>query len=409
MKVTVLSIRTAARNTAPDVPTPSVLSVTARPLRLLFVLSYYVPYIGGAEYVFSELTRHLAQRGHHVKVITTRLPDTAAHEVIAGVEVERVAVLQYGDRYLFGLASIPTIARQIADYDLLHTASHTIAPPAALLARRARRPVVFTSHEVLGARWQRVEPSLLKRFVFQHFEQTMVQFPYHAYVAVSAATRRDMLAVGVPDVTSSVIYWGIDPLFLQSAAQPDGGVELREQLGIAPDDFVYLYYGRPGSTKGVNYLLAAAPVIQQAVPRAHLVLILGQKPPAHYAALCEQAAALRGQARIHIVPPFPERSQLVAALREADCIVVPSVTEGFGFTTAEASALGVPVVATRTGSIPEVVAGKHTLVPPRSAEALASGVIRAARGDYDADTPLRDFRWERAAAEYEALYRKLVP
>ena len=63
-------------------------------------------------------------------------------------------------------------------------------------------------------------------------------------------------------------------------------------------------------------------------------------------------------------------------VRAADCVVVPSLAEGFGYAAAEACALRVPVVATRTTSLPEVVSGKYLLVNPRSSEEIATAVER---------------------------------
>ena len=59
-----------------------------------------------------------------------------------------------------------------------------------------------------------------------------------------------------------------------------------------------------------------------------------------------------------------------------DIVAVPSHVEPFGLSSLEAMAAGRPVVASRVGGIPEVVADGHTgiLVPPRDATALAQGI-----------------------------------
>jgi glycosyltransferase involved in cell wall biosynthesis len=66
------------------------------------------------------------------------------------------------------------------------------------------------------------------------------------------------------------------------------------------------------------------------------------------------------------------------------------------------------VVATRVGAIPEVVSGKHILVEPGSARALAAGVERAARGQYDDWKAPQQFSWARMVAEYEEMYKELL-
>ena len=61
-------------------------------------------------------------------------------------------------------------------------------------------------------------------------------------------------------------------------------------------------------------------------------------------------------------------------------LAYPSLYEGFGLPPLEAMSLGVPVVATTAGAIPEVVGDAALLVPPGDAPALAEALV-AAVGD----------------------------
>jgi glycosyltransferase involved in cell wall biosynthesis len=98
--------------------------------------------------------------------------------------------------------------------------------------------------------------------------------------------------------------------------------------------------------------------------------------------------------------------------------VLPSLEESFGNTMAESMALGVPVLSTTAGSIPEVVKhGEHgLLVPPDDAQALA-----AAMGALGADPALRarlgaagkvyasaHFTWDASAAAFERVYAQAL-
>jgi glycosyltransferase involved in cell wall biosynthesis len=58
----------------------------------------------------------------------------------------------------------------------------------------------------------------------------------------------------------------------------------------------------------------------------------------------------------------------------ADCVIIPSLAEGFGFSAAEACAMNKPVVVSNTTSLPEVVSGKYVLVKPKNHEAIAKGI-----------------------------------
>jgi glycosyltransferase involved in cell wall biosynthesis len=376
-------------------------------MRILFVLAYYHPYVGGAERIFKRLTEGLAARGHQVAVLTTHLPGTPHHECLNGVAIRRVATPRRGDRYFFSLLGLLPALQAALHYDVVHTTAYNGAPPAFLAARLARRPIVFTALEVLGKRWHTVAPGKLNAYLYRAFEQAVVRLPYDRLVSISQTTQGDLLRAGVPAQRSSVLPCGVDEVFVPGP--PAAERPLRRHCGAQEGDFLYTYVGRPGITKGVEYLLQAAPAIQQHLPKAHLALIMADEPREQYDRLRAQAAALAGQARIHFIPPMLDRQALVAHLRDSDCVVVPSLTEGFGLSAAEACSLGLPVVATRAGSLPEVVFGQHILIEPASAPAISTAVVRAAHGDYDPYVAPRSYRWETMVAGYEALYKELLP
>lgn len=69
--------------------------------------------------------------------------------------------------------------------------------------------------------------------------------------------------------------------------------------------------------------------------------------------------------------------------------------------------MGVPVVATRAGSIPEIISGRHVLVEPDLPTAIAEGVIQISRGEWQ-ETPLKTFSWDTMLDTYESLYREML-
>ena len=68
---------------------------------------------------------------------------------------------------------------------------------------------------------------------------------------------------------------------------------------------------------------------------------------------------------------YVEQERLAALYRGAACLVFPSRYEGFGLPLVEAMACGTPVVAARTGALPEVAGDAALLVEPGSPVALA--------------------------------------
>jgi glycosyltransferase involved in cell wall biosynthesis len=107
-----------------------------------------------------------------------------------------------------------------------------------------------------------------------------------------------------------------------------------------------------------------------------------------------------------------------AMLRTFDIFAMPSTWEGFGVSALEASAMGLPVVASDIHGIPDVVADGHTgiLVSPADSGALSDAIARLARdaklrremGEAGRAYVAREYRWEDNAGLMERLYARMV-
>jgi glycosyltransferase involved in cell wall biosynthesis len=112
------------------------------------------------------------------------------------------------------------------------------------------------------------------------------------------------------------------------------------------------------------------------------------------------------------------RRDVSRILRGSDLMVLPSHWEGFGMVLLEAMEVGIPVVGTRVGAIPEVVAEGETgiIVPPRDPDALATGLVRMLRhpgkaremGHAGQRRLAEVFGIEKAVSAHEDLYRELI-
>jgi glycosyltransferase involved in cell wall biosynthesis len=372
-------------------------------MRVLFVLENYYPYIGGAEVLFKNLCEGLADRGNDVTVITTQLPGTAANETINRVKIRRIRTPGRASRYWFTFLAIGSAVRQAGKADLIHTTTYNGAFPAWLAARLRGEKCVITVLEIIGDKWREMTGmGPFKAGLHRLFERRVVSLHFDRYVAISQYTATCLKQAQVDDGKIAVIYPGIDyALFDPSRAD---GNSIRKKLGIQ-DKFVYLYYGRPGISKGVEYLVEAVPFISERIANSRLIMLLARQPSDRYEHVRNLITLLGIQDRVIMVDPVP-RDQLPSYIAAADCVVVPSLSEGFGFSAVEACAMGMSVVASNVASLPEVVSGKHVLVEPKSPSAIALG-LEAVYNNKANFTEKKIFKWSDCIDQYEKLGSRL--
>jgi glycosyltransferase involved in cell wall biosynthesis len=358
------------------------------PLRILFVLEYFPPHVGGVETLFDQLTASLAREGHRVTVVTLHLPGTKRRERRNGVEILRVRTPQRARRYLFTLLAFPLTLRRAVRADIVHTTTYNAAIPAWLAAAIARKPAVLTVHEVFGDQWNNLlglHP--LAGYAFRWFEWSVLRLPFAHYICDSRFTRGRLLRfMGIAPSRASVVYPAVDYTFWEAALHIPRGV--KEERRLNRETFLYLYFGRPGISKGIEYLIDAATRIRERLPRSHLLMLLADDPRDHYQRLIRRIARLGLADHITVQDPV-SRDALPGYLLGADCIVIPSVSEGFGYAAIEAATLGCPIVATAGHSVEEVLGESATYVPPRDPVALAEAVVRVAAGQRSSRPPRR--------------------
>jgi glycosyltransferase involved in cell wall biosynthesis len=184
------------------------------------------------------------------------------------------------------------------------------------------------------------------------------------FVCVSEFIRARALEAGFPKEKLSVHHIGIDRT-LFSPSETDG---LSSNV---------LFVGRLVEKKGCEYLLRAMRRVQGECPECELTII-GDGPLRSSL----EALAVELGLRCRFLGAQPTDG-VRAALRSAKIFCVPSVTaangdsEGLPTVLAEAQAMGVPVVSTTHGGIPEIVIDgvNGLLVPERDAQSLAAALL----------------------------------
>ncbi|WP_341319327.1 glycosyltransferase [Paraburkholderia sp. IMGN_8] len=175
-----------------------------------------------------------------------------------------------------------------------------------------------------------------------------------------------------------------------------------------------VFVGRLERRKGIDLLMESAQRILEADPDARL-LIAGRDPEG-WAQRAANFLTEETIGRIHFLGEVSDatRDKLLA---RAHCLVFPSRYESFGLVPLEAFVHGTPVIASRSGAIPEVVAHDFCglLFEPESADSLADSVIRTlaepglrTRLSDGAKTQIRRFSSRTSAIRAVEVYADLI-
>lgn len=363
-------------------------------MKILFVLEFFPPAIGGVEKLFGTLTQQLIQNGIGVDVITMKLPGTEKHEKIGGVMVHRIVA---PNRYLFTFAAIPKVIRLAKSADIIHTTTYNAAFPAWLGAKLFKKKCIITVHEVLGESWYKLpDLNIFSAWFHKLYEKIILSLSYNRYIAVSEATKKNLTQnIKRSSRKTTRIYNGIDYSLWQNNPKDHTN---------SPKKF--LYYGRSGYTKGLTCLVDAWGLALQSAPDLKLTIMAHPNPKKPYEKLKKHIKKLRLSQKIELKRPVPEQ-ELKTILMSADCVIIPSLTEGFGFNAVENAALGNRMVATYAGAIPEVISGEHILCEPNSPKALARAILQAGENKFQ-KTPLKKFPLSQTVNETVKLYKTIT-
>lgn len=362
--------------------------------------------IGGMQNHTAELSRALDRRGMLQTVVTTR-PPTAPFVERLGDHARVIRLgLPFGRfRQLYGpqVALLAPLLAARADLVHVHLGEDLAVLPAGALAARAHGlPLVLTVHASMR---HTLAVSDLRSTVLKGVGGRIEGWGERsadAVLVVAPRLGRVLLSEGIGEDRLHAIPPGVRPsLFAGPFEDPFPGIG-RPRV---------LFVGRLASSKGVCTLIEAAGALRTS--GVHLILV-GDGP--ERAALEREAEKLGLGARTHF-QGFVTHDRVPAALAHADLLVLPSLYEEFGTVLLEAMWSDLPVVASRTGGIPDVVSDEKSglLVAPGDPKGLARAIDRvlgdprlARRLAGAARLRARDYDWEVLADRVVEVYRKVT-
>jgi glycosyltransferase involved in cell wall biosynthesis len=331
--------------------------------------------VGGAEKSLVELIAHLDRERfqpvvmHRAEAVWASEAERAGARLCPGVPESELYDEKRGELRSGVLASLRRLMRASGPVrvlgrelralapDLVHTNSTKMHLMGGAAARLRRLPVVWHMRDLLiepGARsWLRRAVRTVRPEVIAISEAVAAQFE-------GLRCRVHVVHNGVP---------------LEQFAPGEAPSGLRYQLGIKPGAPVACVVGRLTPWKGHPVLLSAWARVSRRMPEARL-LVVGEVAfweQSYEQELREVAVELGLE---ECVRWLGFREDVPELLRASDLLVLPSIDEPFGRVIIEAMATELPVVATNSGGVPEIVVDEQTglLVPPGEVDPLAEAI-----------------------------------
>ncbi len=364
------------------------------------------PTYGGSGAVATELGLELARRGHEIHLISYASPFRLRGfaENVYFHEVDLSGAYPLFEYFPYSLA-LAVKQHEVAireQLDVLHVHYAIPHATAAFLAREMARPerdvkVVTTLHGTdITLVGQESSFFTVTKFSIEQSD---------AVTAVSTFLRDETYrAFGCDGCCIEVIPNFINPTVYSPAAE---GTCRR---ALAPgDEKVLMHISNFRPIKRVVDVVRIFAKVRQRVPAVLVMVGDGPDRPAAEA----EAEALGVAEHVQFLGKVDAVADL---LRCADVFLLPSASESFGLSALEAMACGVPVVASDTGGLPEVVVDGITgaLRPVGDLDGMASEVLRLCEPD-TAQAAKRAaversavFSEERIVPQYEALYQAVL-
>jgi glycosyltransferase involved in cell wall biosynthesis len=329
---------------------------------------------GGSELATIEIAQALSRVGARALVATEG--GGMAEEVAFAGEIVTLPVASKSP--ITVLANIGRITKLIEQrgVDLVHARSRAPAWSAFLAAWRTGKPFVTTYHGAYGE----VGPfKAAYNSVMAKGDRVIANSHYTASVIETREPRvKDRIRV---------IYRGVDRNAFDPAAVDANAVEsLRARWGVPPGAKIVLHAARLTSIKGQRDLIAAAALANQEGALDGAAVILAGDAPGRDAYREELIGLIARHGlddRVRLVGHCREMPAAYLAAQVA--VTTSTVPETFGRTSAEAQAMGCPVIVPDLGALPETIVSTEQsearftgwLFPPRDVAALASRIGQA--------------------------------
>ncbi|MFB0559692.1 MAG: glycosyltransferase family 4 protein [Candidatus Lokiarchaeia archaeon] len=374
--------------------------------KILQVSPYFLPYTGGSERYCQQLSKHLAERGHKLHVITSKLKaDSDINEKKDGYHIHRCPCA--GIIWRVNPATFIMHKLLKAKADIIHAHSYIFltSNQAALTKKLTRIPFLLHLHG--GIDFSPLTNDFSTRFKLYFkkslYDRTLGKWTVQAADAVASVSKRDIeLAKQLWDLDKEKLYWVPNAVNLDKFN--------RNSCNENKDPLNVVFIGRLEAWKGAITFLEVAKLVRKERDDVNFLMIgdgslknyiLNNTVNAHVKAL--------GQIPHTMIPNI---------LSEASVLVLPSYIEGLPTVCLEALASKVPVVASKVGGIPEVIrdgetgflfsSGNAHLCAKKVLRLLTDEKLRRRMGERGRKLVERFYIWDKVVEKTGRIYEKII-
>jgi glycosyltransferase involved in cell wall biosynthesis len=379
-------------------------------MKVLQVVPYFSPYLGGQEKYVYNLSKNLVKMGHKVHVITSNFPKTKNFEKIDGVTVERHNVLV---RFLRNpiTPNFFKIKKMIKDFDVIHVHNeHSFSTVVtAYLKSKHNFPLILTNHGQL--KFGSFFADLFENIYNQSVGKNIFRVT-DTIVALSPSDAKYISSFGVESEKISILPNAIDISDFVPYIKTNNN-DFLKKYNIERKQII-LFVGQIIPRKGIEYLINAVRLVIKASPENDIIfLVVGEGE------FLEKAKEIVRNLNIHDFVVFTGEipfSELVQAYKSANVFILPSLSEGLPTTILEAMYFGLPVIATDIPGIRDHFKDVALLIPPKNENKLAEAIVKVLDDKKSAErlsltgTKLVKSRytWDIVAKKYEEIYRGIA-
>lgn len=379
--------------------------------KVLIFAGYFLPHIGGYGQSIYELSKRLVKKGYEIDIVTCNIENVSIYEELEGIHIHRLPSWDiFGGVYPIPMPTLTTLKilwkLLRKKHDLINTQTRFMITSflGLVFAKIKRIPLIHTErgtkHSVVS---DRIIDLISK--TYDHTIGSLIVKSAWKNIGVSSAACDFLRHLGAKETTT--IHNGIDAnLFRKKNSN------LREKTSFG-NSVVITFVGRLIYAKGVHDLISVFADIDREFNSLEL-LIVGYGP---YKQELEKLAEKTCKEKISFLGR-KNRKEIAEILSVTDIFVNPSYSEGLPTSVLEASATGLPIVATDVGGTSEIIENYKTglIVPPGDTKLLKEKIseliedkdLRSVLGENAHKVTKEKFNWDVIAKKYEKIYGEVV-